>query len=295
MVFPSAGFEPEAVLNSVNSERCTALYGVPTMFIAELDQPGFATYDLSSLRTGIMAGATCPIEVMARVVNEMHMHEVTIAYGMTETSPVSFQSSTDDSVDRRVGTVGTIHPHLEVKIVDADCRIVPRGSEGELLTRGYSVMQGYWADPDATRNVIDDAHWMHTGDLAVIDDEGFCRIVGRLKDIIIRGGENISPREVEECLFQHTAVQNVAVFGVPDRQYGEEVCAWIKVKPGQVASAEEFQKFCRGQISHFKIPKYIRLVDDFPMTVTGKLQKFIMRDQMAEQLEQDRADVSRRV
>ncbi|MEX2122752.1 MAG: AMP-binding protein [Woeseia sp.] len=288
MVFPAAGFDPELTLVAVAAERCTALYGVPTMFIGELNHPSFPAHDLSSLRTGIMAGASCPIEVMTRVVSEMHMKEVTIAYGMTETSPVSFQSSTDDSVERRVSTVGTIHPHLEVKIVDNDGRIVPRGCEGELLTRGYSVMQGYWEDGEATRHVIDDARWMHTGDLAVLDDQGYCRIVGRLKDIIIRGGENISPREVEECIYQHPAVRDVSVFGVPDVQYGEEVCAWIRLKPGNAPSVGELQDFCRGQIAHFKVPRYLRFVDDFPMTVTGKIQKFVMREQMAGELAQTR-------
>jgi fatty-acyl-CoA synthase len=288
MVFPAAGFEPGATLEAVAAERCTALYGVPTMFIAELGHPAFQTHDLSSLRTGIMAGATCPIEVMTRVVTEMHMKEVTIAYGMTETSPVSFQSSTDASVERRVSTVGTIHPHLEVKIVDNGGRVVPRGCEGELLTRGYSVMQGYWEDGEATRHVIDDARWMHTGDLAVLDDQGYCRIVGRLKDIIIRGGENISPREVEECLYQHPAVQDVSVFGVPDMQYGEEICAWIRLKPGTASSVKELQDFCRGQIAHFKVPRYFRFVVDFPMTVTGKIQKFVMREQMAGEVAQTR-------
>ena len=284
MVFPAPGFDPKAVLEAVAAERCTALYGVPTMFIAELDEPGFAGYDLSSLRTGIMAGATCPIEVMRRVVSEMHMAEVTIAYGMTETSPVSFQSKTDDSVERRVSTVGTIHPHVEVKIIDADGRVVPRNHEGELLTRGYSVMHGYWGDPEATRNVIDESGWMHTGDLAVLDEDGYCRIVGRLKDIIIRGGENISPREIEECLYQHAAVQDVAAFGVADSQYGEEVCAWIRLKAGHSASVDELRDFCRRRIAHFKVPRHICLVDAFPMTVTGKLQKYIMREQMSERL-----------
>jgi fatty-acyl-CoA synthase len=254
------------------------------MFIAELDEPDFAAYDLSSLRTGIMAGATCPIEVMRRVVTGMHMAEVTIAYGMTETSPVSFQSNTSDSIERRVATVGTIHPHLEVKIVDSDGRVVPRNHEGELLTRGYSVMRGYWGDPEATRHVIDDRGWMHTGDIAVLDEDGYCRIVGRLKDIIIRGGENISPREIEECLYQHAAVQDVAVFGVPDPQYGEEVCAWVRLKTGPSVSVDELRQFCRLRISHFKVPRHISLVDDFPMTVTGKLQKFIMREQMSDRL-----------
>lgn len=294
MVFPAAGFDPGAVLSAVSAERCTALYGVPTMFIAELDELRSGAHDLSSLRTGIMAGAPCPIEVMTRVVTEMHMTEVTIAYGMTETSPVSFQSRTDDSLERRVTTVGTIHPHLEVKIIDADGRVVPRGIEGELLTRGYSVMRGYWADPEMTRAVLGDGGWMHTGDLAVIDEDGYCKVVGRLKDVIIRGGENISPREIEEFLYQHPAVQDVAIFGVPDSRYGEEICAWIRIKPGQAITAEEVQAFCRGQISHYKIPTYIRFVDEFPMTVTGKIQKYAMRDEMTRQLDGQFESAARR-
>lgn len=284
MVIPNDGFDPERTLTAVSQERCTALYGVPTMFIAELDHPSFPDHDLSSLRTGIMAGAPCPEEIMKRVMNEMHMREVTIAYGMTETSPVSFQSSTDDPVDRRVSTVGRIHPHVEVKVVDRDGRIVPRGEAGEICTRGYSVMIGYWADEEQTRAAIDAEGWMHTGDLGVIDEDGYCRIVGRLKDMVIRGGENIYPREVEEFLYRHEKIQDVAVFGVPDERWGEELCAWIRVKPGATLTEEEVQGFCRGQIAHYKIPKHIRFVEEFPMTVTGKIQKFVMRDRMAEEL-----------
>ncbi len=278
MVFPSEAFEPKAVLEVVASERCTALHGVPTMFIATLDHPDFARYDLSSLRTGIMAGAPCPVEVMQRVLNEMHMREVTIAYGMTETSPVSFQSNPDDPLARRVSTVGRIHPHVQVKIVDAEGRIVARGTRGELYTRGYSVMRGYWQDEARTRDSIDAAGWMHTGDLAIIDDEGYCNIVGRVKDMIIRGGENVYPREIEEFLFRHPKIQDIAVFGVPDPRLGEQVAAWIKLHEGQAASAEDIKEFCRGQIAHYKIPHYVQFVAEFPLTVTGKIQKFMMRD-----------------
>jgi fatty-acyl-CoA synthase len=280
MVYPSEAFEPLAVLETVQAERCTALHGVPSMFIAELDHSAFNQFDLSSLRTGIMAGAPCPIEIMKRVVSEMHMDEVTIAYGMTETSPVSFQSSVDDPLERRVSTVGRIQPHIEVKIVDSEGRIVPPGTAGELLTRGYCVMRGYWNDPERTAEAIDAAGWMHTGDLATLDEEGFCNIVGRIKDMVIRGGENLYPREIEEFLYRHPKVQDVQVFGVPDAKYGEELCAWIKLREGEAATADEIRAFCRGQIAHFKIPRYIEFVDGFPMTVTGKIQKFAMRDQM---------------
>jgi fatty-acyl-CoA synthase len=284
MVYPSEAFEPLAVLETVQGERCTALHGVPSMFIAELDHPAFNQFDLSSLRTGIMAGAPCPIEVMKRVVSEMHMEEVTIAYGMTETSPVSFQSSVDDSLERRVSTVGRIQPHIEVKIVDAEGRIVPPGAQGELMTRGYCVMRGYWNDPERTAEAIDAARWMHTGDLATLDEEGFCNIVGRIKDMVIRGGENLYPREIEEFLFRHPKVQDVQVFGVPDVKYGEELCVWIKLREGETATPEEIRAFCKGQIAHFKIPRYIKFVEGFPMTVTGKMQKFAMRDQMIAEL-----------
>ena len=284
MVIPGEGFDPVAVLSAVQEERCTGLHGVPTMFIALLDHPDFARYDLSSLRTGIMAGSPCPIEVMKRVISEMNQREITIAYGMTETSPVSFQSSTDDPLERRVSTVGRIQPHLEVKIVDAEGRIVPPGTPGELLTRGYSVMRGYWADAEQTARAIDEAGWMHTGDLATIDAEGYCNIVGRLKDMVIRGGENIYPREVEEFLYTHPDIADVQVFGVPDQQYGEQLCAWIRPKPGTTLSEQQVTAFCQGAIAHYKIPKYIRFVDEFPMTVTGKIQKFVMRRTMIEEL-----------
>jgi fatty-acyl-CoA synthase len=284
MVYPGEGFDPLTALTTVQAERCTALYGVPTMFIAELDHPDFARFDLQSLRTGIMAGAPCPIEVMRRVVERMNMREVTIAYGMTETSPVSFQSASDDPLERRVTTVGRIHPHLEVKIVDTEGRVVPRGERGELCTRGYSVMLGYWNDAEKTEEVLDAAGWMHTGDLATLDAEGYCNIVGRIKDMVIRGGENIYPREIEEFLFRHPKIQDVQVFGVADRKYGEELCAWIIPRPDETLSVEEVHAFCDGQIAHHKIPKYIHFTDAFPMTVTGKVQKFVMRHQVEEQL-----------
>ena len=283
MIYPGEAFEPLAVLETVAAERCTALHGVPTMFIAELDHPEFARFDLSSLRTGIMAGAPCPIEVMKRVNQAMHMAQVTIAYGMTETSPVSFQSAVDDPLERRVSTVGRVQPHIEVKIVDAEGRIVPPGTPGELLTRGYCVMQGYWNDPERTAEAIDVAGWMHTGDLATLDAEGYCNIVGRLKDMVIRGGENVYPREIEEFLYRHPKIQDVQVFGVPDARYGEELCAWIRLREGVTATPDELKEFCRGQIAHYKIPRYIKFVEAFPMTVTGKIQKFVMRQQtMAE-------------
>lgn len=284
MVFPSAGFDPLATLESIVEERCTALHGVPTMFIAQLDHPEFARFDLSSLRTGIMAGSPCPIEVMKRAISQMHLSEITIAYGMTETSPVSFQSSTADPLERRVSTVGRIQPHLEVKIVDSEGRIVLRDVPGELLTRGYSVMLGYWDDAQRTSESIDAARWMHTGDLATIDDEGYCNIVGRIKDMIIRGGENVYPREIEEYLYRHPKILDVQVFGVPDDHYGEEICAYVRLRPGVEAEPEEIMAFCRGQIAHYKVPRYVKFVDQFPMTVTGKIQKFQMRDQAIAEL-----------
>ena len=284
MVFPSAAFEPLAVLETVEAERCTALHGVPTMFIAELDHPEFGRFDLSHLRTGIMAGAPCPIEVMKRVHEDMHMAQVTIAYGMTETSPVSCQSAVDDPLERRVSTVGRIQPHVEVKIVDEQGRIVPPGVPGELLTRGYCVMQGYWNDAERTAEAIDTAGWMHTGDLATMDEEGYCNIVGRLKDMVIRGGENLYPREIEEYLYRHPSIQDVQVFGVPDPRYGEELCAWVMLREGETATPEDIQNFCRGQIAHHKIPRYIKFVTEFPMTVTGKIQKFVMREEMIDEL-----------
>jgi fatty-acyl-CoA synthase len=283
MVFPSEGFDPEATLQALHHERCTHVHGVPTMFIAQLDHPRFGEFDLGALRGGIMAGSPCPIEVMKRVNAAMNMREVTIAYGMTETSPVSFQSGTDDPLERRVATVGRVMPHLEVKIVDAGGCTVPVGETGELCTRGYSVMQGYWADPERTAESVVDG-WMHTGDLATIDAEGYCNIVGRVKDMLIRGGENVYPREIEEFLFRHPAVAQVQVFGVPDQRYGEEVCAWVVLKPGQQATEAEIRDFCQGQIAHYKVPRYVRFVSEIPMTVTGKAQKFVMRRQMAEEL-----------
>jgi len=289
MVYPCEAFEPLAVLETLAEERCTAAYGVPTMFIAMLDHPRFADFDLTRLRTGIMAGSPCPVEVMKRVIDRMNMREVTIAYGMTETSPVSFQSGTGDPLERRVSTVGRVQPHLEVKIVDNDGRIVPRGVAGELCTRGYSVMLGYWNDVDRTRDAIDAAGWMHTGDLATIDDEGYCNIVGRIKDMVIRGGENLYPREIEEFLYRHPKILDVQVVGVPDAKYGEELCAWIIVRDGEALSADEIRAFCQGQIAHYKVPKYIKFVDAFPMTVTGKIQKFQIREQMKRELGLDEA------
>ena len=279
MVFPGEAFDPVATLAAVADERCTALHGVPTMFIAELDHPSFPTFDLSTLRTGIMAGSPCPIETMKRVVSQMHLSEITIAYGMTETSPVSFQSSTDDPLEKRTTTVGRIQPHLEVKVVDPSGAIVPVGATGELCTKGYSVMLGYWEDEAKTQETIVDG-WMHTGDLATLDADGYCNIVGRLKDMVIRGGENIYPREIEEFLFRHPKIQSVQVFGVPDAKYGEELCAWIVLRADEQMSEDDVRGFCHGQIAHYKIPRYIRFVDELPMTVTGKAQKFVMRQQM---------------
>ena len=279
MVYPAEAFEPEATLAAVQAERCTSLYGVPTMFIAELEHPRFGDYDLSSLRTGIMAGSPCPVEVMKAVQADMHMDEVTICYGMTETSPVSFQTGTDDPVDKRVATVGKVHPHVEAKVIDPDSgRIVPRGTPGELCTRGYVVMLGYWENRQATEEAIDQARWMHTGDLATLDGDGYANIVGRIKDMVIRGGENVYPREVEEFLYQHPAVSDVQVIGVPDVKYGEELCAWVRLREGRQATGEELREWCRGRIASFKIPRYWRFVDEFPMTVTGKVQKFKMRE-----------------
>lgn len=285
MVFPGEGFDPRAVLETVQAERCTGLHGVPTMFIAMLDHPDFQQYDLSQLRTGIMAGSPCPMEVMTRVIELMHMDEITIAYGMTETSPVSFQTAIEDPREMRVSSIGRVHPHLEVKIIDGEGRIVPRGEKGELLTRGYSVMQGYWGDPEKTAEAIDAARWMHTGDLAVIDANGFCSIVGRSKDMVIRGGENIYPREVEEFLYRHPSVLDVQCVGVPDAKYGEELCACIILRPGtQATTAEDIRAFCDGQIAYYKIPRYVRFVEEFPMTVTGKIQKYLLRKQVATDL-----------
>jgi fatty-acyl-CoA synthase len=284
MVYASEGFDALTVLKTVAAERCTGLHGVPTMFIAELEHPDFDKYDLSSLRTGIMAGAPCPIEVMRKVIDRMHMRQFCIAYGMTETSPVSFQTAIDDPLERRVSTVGRVQPHLEVKAVDLDGAIVPRGEPGELCTRGYAVMIGYWNDPDKTAEAIDSEGWMHTGDLGVIDEDGYGNIVGRIKDMIIRGGENVYPREIEEFLFRHPSVEDVTVVGVPDARYGEEICAWIRLRAGASATEEEIRAFCRDQIAHYKIPRYVRFVDAFPTTVTGKIQKFEIRKAMIDEL-----------
>jgi len=285
MVYPSEGFEPIAVLQAVQDEKCTSLYGVPTMFIAELDHPDFSKFDLSSLRTGVMAGSPCPTEVMKKVNSLMNMQEVEICYGMTETSPVSTQTRVDAPLDKRVSTVGTVSPHLEVKIVDpATGKIVPIGATGELCTRGYSVMLSYWNNPEATQKAIDEARWMHTGDLATMDTEGYVNIVGRIKDMIIRGGENVYPREIEEFLYTHPKISDIQVIGLPDAKYGEEIMAWVKLKPGEEATVEEIKEFCRGQIAHYKIPRYLKFVDAFPMTVTGKIQKFLMRQQSIEEL-----------
>ena len=283
-VFPCEGFDPLITLQTVERERCTALHGVPTMFIAELEHPQFADFDLTSLRTGIMAGAPCPIAVMRRVVTDMHMPEVTICYGMTETSPVSFQSACDDPLERRVTTVGRIHPHVQVKIVDESGRVTQRGTPGELLTRGYSVMRGYWDQADRTAEAIDTAGWMHTGDLASLDDEGYCNIVGRVKDMIIRGGENVYPREIEEFLYGHPAIIDVAVVGVPDHKYGEEICACVRLRNGARPSEEDIREFCRGKIAHYKVPRYIRFLESFPQTVTGKTQKYLLREQLQREL-----------
>ena len=288
MVYPSESFDPASALRAIAAFHCDVLYGVPTMFIAILNQEDFANHDLSSLRRGIMAGAPCPIEVMKEVATRMHMSEITIAYGMTETSPVSFQSSRDDPLELRVSTVGRIQPHLEVKVVDSRGKVVPRGEPGELCTRGYSVMLGYWNDEKRTREAIDSAGWMHSGDLATIDEEGYCRIIGRIKDMVIRGGENVYPREVEEFLYTHPEVQDVQVIGVPDQKYGEELCAWIVPKGGAVLDAEDIRAFCKGRIAHYKVPRYVRMVEGFPMTVTGKVQKFAMREMMIEELNRDK-------
>lgn len=284
MIYPAESFDPVKTLEAIDAERATALYGVPTMFIAELETPDFARYDLSSLRTGIMAGSPCPIEVMKRVIASMNLAEITNCYGMTETSPVSFQTARDDPFERRVSTVGRVHPHVQVKVVDSQGRCVPRGVQGEIHTRGYSVMKGYWDDPERTREVLDDAGWMHTGDLGVIDAQGYGNVTGRLKDMVIRGGENVYPREVEEFLYRHNKVQAVQVCGVPDIKFGEELCAWIQLKAGTSSTEEEFREFCKGQIAHYKIPRYIRFVSEFPMTITGKVQKFAMRDHMVKEL-----------
>jgi fatty-acyl-CoA synthase len=285
IVIPAPGFDPALTLAAVQAEKCTSLYGVPTMFIAELALPDFASYDLSSLRTGIMAGSPCPVEVMKRVLSEMHMPEVEICYGMTETSPVSTQTSTDDDMERRVSTVGRVHPHVEIKVIDPETGLVlPRGRHGELCTRGYSVMLGYWNEPDKTSEAIDAGRWMHTGDLAVMDEAGYLNITGRIKDMVIRGGENVYPREIEEFLYTHPDIEDVQVIGVPDEKYGEELCAWVRLRPGSTITAEQVREFCTGKIAHYKIPRYVRVTGEFPMTVTGKVQKFKMRETSVSEL-----------
>lgn len=285
MVIPAEAFDALTVLQAVQAERCTSLYGVPTMFIAELDHPSFASFDMSSLRTGIMAGAPCPVELMKKVVGQMHMSEIAIGYGMTETSPISTMSAVDDGLERRVGTVGRVQPHIEVKVVDpATGAVVPRGTSGELCTRGYCVMIGYWNDAAATSKSIDSAGWMHSGDLAIMDSAGYLNIVGRIKDMIIRGGENIYPREIEEFLHTHPQVSEAQVVGVPSEKYGEEVMAWVKVRSGAVLAEEEMVKFCTGKIATYKIPRYWKFVEVFPMTVTGKVQKFRMRELAVQEL-----------
>ena len=285
IVYPNSAFDPLLTLQAVQDERCTGLHGVPTMFIAMLDHPRFGEFDLSTLRTGIMAGSPCPVEVMKRVVSDMHLSQITIAYGMTETSPVSCQSSTDTPLERRVSTVGLVQPHLEVKIVDpASGQTVAPGTPGELCTRGYSVMHGYWGDEQRTHEAVDPEGWMHTGDLATMDSEGYVNIVGRIKDMVIRGGENVYPREIEEFLYRHPMVQDVQVVGVPDPKYGEELCAWVIPRPGSSPTEQDIRDFCQGQIAHYKIPRYIRFVQSFPLTITGKVQKFRIRDAMKQEL-----------
>jgi fatty-acyl-CoA synthase len=286
MVYPAPAFDPQATLAAVEAERCTSLYGVPTMFIAQLAHPEFHRYDLSSLRTGIMAGSPCPVETMKQCISAMHMDEVTICYGMTETSPVSTQTAADDPIDARVGSVGRVHPHVEVKVIDPESGlIVERGATGELCTRGYSVMLGYWNEPDKTAQAIDGAGWMHTGDLATMDGNGYVNIVGRIKDMIIRGGENVYPREIEEFLYTHPDIVDVQVIGVPDARYGEEIMAWVRTRPGAAGlTVDNVRSFCQGKIAHYKIPRYVHVADEFPMTVTGKVQKYKMRDTAIELL-----------
>jgi fatty-acyl-CoA synthase len=285
IVLPAEAFEAGPVLDAVQGERCTVLYGVPTMFIAELDHPDFASYDLTSLRTGIMAGSPCPEEVMKKVIDRMHMADVTICYGMTETSPVSTQTGPDDDVEHRTATVGRAIPHVEIRVADPDTgRTLPRGETGEFQTRGYSVMLGYWNEPEKTSEAIDAARWMHTGDQAVMADDGYVRIVGRIKDMVIRGGENVYPREIEEYLYRHDDVQDVQVVGVPDEKYGEEVCACVILRDGATIEPEDLREFCKGKIAHYKVPRYVLVVDELPMTVTGKIQKYKLRDHAIEQL-----------
>ena len=284
-VYPDAVFDPLSTLQAVQEEKCTALHGVPTMFIGQLDHPQFEEFDLTSLRTGIMAGAPCPVEVMQRVITQMHMDEILIAYGQTEVSPINHMTLPDDSMEKRTQTVGRAVPWVEIRIVDENAIVVPVGEKGEICTRGYSVMRGYWDDEERTRETIDPAGWLHSGDLGIMDSEGYVQVVGRIKDMLIRGGENIYPREIEEFLYSHPAIAEVQVFGVPDEKMGEEVCAWVQLRPDESLTANELKDFCRDRISHFKIPRYIRFVEEYPMTVTGKIQKFIMREQMARELE----------
>jgi fatty-acyl-CoA synthase len=294
MVIPAPGFDPDATLRAVAQERCTSLYGVPTMFIAMLASETFGTVELDSLRTGIMAGSPCPVEVMKRVIDEMHMSEVSICYGMTETSPVSTQTRRDDSLERRVGSVGRVGPHVEVKVVDPESGLVqPPGEPGELCTRGYSVMLGYWREEEKTREAIDVAGWMHTGDLATMDADGYCNIVGRIKDLVIRGGENVYPREVEEFLYGHPRIEDVQVIGVPDERYGEELCAWVRLRPGETLDADAVREYCSGRLAHYKVPRYVLVVDEFPMTVTGKVQKYLMREESVRRLGLETADAVR--
>jgi len=295
MVIPAPGFDPGRTLAAVQAEHCTSLYGVPTMFIAMLSHEGFEGFDLTSLRTGIMAGSPCPVEVMKQVIERMGMAEVSICYGMTETSPVSTQTSRDDTVGRRVSTVGRVHPHVEIQVIDpASGEVVPRGTAGELCTRGYSVMRGYWEQPDKTAEAIDGEGWMHTGDIAIMDDEGYVNITGRIKDMVIRGGENIYPREIEEFLYEHPDILDAQVVGVPDAVYGEELVAWIRLRPGvETVTAEQLRDFCRGRLAHYKVPRYVRIVEEFPMTVTGKVRKVEMREVSIEELGlQDEAQTS---
>ena len=284
MVFPGEAFDPLETLQTVEAEGCTALHGVPTMFITELDHPRFGEFDLSSLRTGIMAGAPCPVEIMKRVISQMHMEDILIGYGQTEVSPLNHMTLPNDSLERRTETVGRAVPWVEIKVIDDSNRVVPVGEKGEICTRGYSVMREYWNDPERTAETIDEAGWLHSGDLATMDEEGYVRIVSRIKDMIIRGGENIYPREVEEFLYQHPAISEVQVFGIPHEKMGEEVCAWVQLNEGQSMTEDELKAFCQDQITHFKIPRHVRFVTEYPMTVTGKIQKFVMRDQMLEAL-----------
>lgn len=284
LIYPEEAFDPESVLKALDKEKCTAMYGVPTMFLASIEHPDFAKYDVSHLRTGIMAGAPCPRELMRKAVKEMHLPQVTIGYGMTETSPISFQGHTYDSLEERVGTVGQVCPHTETKIIDVDGNTVPCGVQGEIMTRGYLVMKGYWNDEEKTRETINEDGWIHTGDLGVLDENGWLKITGRLKDMVIRGGENVYPREIEEYLYTHPKISEVQVFGVPDEKFGEEIAAWIRLHEGETMEEDEVRVFCKGEIAYYKIPRYIRFVDDFPMTVTGKIQKFEMRKVMVKEL-----------